>query len=62
MHSLKVIHGDVRAPNILVSAEEEKVWIINFEYSQIVDDDSISENSEMEKQAVEMLLKEVRSS
>jgi len=35
IHKLDVIHGDVRAANILV-AEDESIWILDFEYAQVV--------------------------
>ena len=35
IHKLDVIHGDVRAVNILV-AEDEFIWILDFEYAQVV--------------------------
>jgi len=35
IHKLDVIHGDVRAANILV-AEDESIWILDFEYARVV--------------------------
>ena len=35
IHKLEIIHGDVRAANILV-AEDESVWILDFESAQVV--------------------------
>jgi RIO-like serine/threonine protein kinase len=39
IHSFNVIHGDVRAENILVG-RDDKVWIVDFEFSEIVNGDS----------------------
>ena len=38
IHALGVIHGDVRPENILVSEEEGKVWVIDFEFAEILVD------------------------
>ena len=35
IHKRKIIHGDVRAANILV-AEDESVWILDVESAQVV--------------------------
>jgi len=37
IHALGVVHGDIRADNILVSAKGNRSWIIDFEFGQIVD-------------------------
>jgi RIO-like serine/threonine protein kinase len=39
IHSFNVIHGDVRAENVLVG-KDDKVWIVDFEFSEIVNGDS----------------------
>lgn len=36
IHSLGVIHGDIRADNILVAEEGNAAWIIDFESAEIV--------------------------
>jgi tRNA A-37 threonylcarbamoyl transferase component Bud32 len=36
MHSLGVVHGDIRADNILVAKGGDSVWIVDFEFAEIV--------------------------
>ena len=36
INSLGVIHGDVRAENILIADGGNKVWIVDFELAEIV--------------------------
>jgi RIO-like serine/threonine protein kinase len=38
IHNLKVIHGDVRPANVLVSEDGNQVWIIDFEDGEIIVD------------------------
>jgi len=38
IHSLNVVHGDVRPANILVAEDGNKVWIIDFEDGEILAD------------------------
>ena len=39
IHSLNVLHGDIRAENILVSSDGMRVYVIDFEWGTIVDKD-----------------------
>ena len=39
IHSLSVIHGDVRAENILVGKDAKSVWLIDFEDAEILEKD-----------------------
>ena len=52
IHELNVVHGDLTGRNILVD-KEQKVWIIDFEYSSITDDQS-AKNSEMRSLGYEL--------
>ena len=36
IHSLQVIYGDVRAENILIGKDNKSVWIVDFEFSEIL--------------------------
>jgi RIO-like serine/threonine protein kinase len=38
IHNLNVVHGDVRTANILVAESGNKVWIIDFEDGEIIED------------------------
>jgi len=61
IHSLNVIHGDVRTANILVAENGHKVWIIDFDYGEIIEDQGDREfliSAEME--AVQEMLRDVR--
>ena len=61
IHSLNVIHGDVRTANILVAENSNKVWIIDFDYGEIIEDCGDRElliSAEME--AVREILRAVR--
>ena len=58
-----MIHGDVRADNILAAGDGNSVWIIDFEYAEIVEERDSSKKSKIseETQAVRELLKEIKS-
>jgi RIO-like serine/threonine protein kinase len=58
IHGLGVVHGDVRADNILVS-EDGKVWIVDFEFAEIVGNDGECELLE-EMNVVRDLLKGIK--
>ena len=44
IHSLNIIHDDVRAGNILVSEDGNTTWIIDFEFAEIIKDDDVRES------------------
>jgi serine/threonine protein kinase len=62
IHSLGVIHGDVRSENILVSENGDAVWIIDFEFAEIVKEGDEAKMAEIfhETQAIEDLLRELK--
>jgi RIO-like serine/threonine protein kinase len=59
IHVLGVIHGDVRAANILVG-KDESVWIIDFEFASIKEGNEIDAAAASESSNVAYLLKEVK--
>ena len=59
IHKLDVIHGDVRAANILV-AEDESIWILDFEYAQVVSRRGRGQVFTDEASEVRMLLDRIR--
>src|SRR5437762_13767595 len=62
IHSLGVVHGDVRRENILVDANGNSVWIIDFEYAEIIDGGLESKPSKiaLETELVKGLLREIK--
>ena len=62
IHSLNVVHGDIRAANILVAEEGNKVWIVDFEDGQILADGDDERESEIsnEMEAVNEMLKDIK--
>jgi len=58
IHARGVAHEDIRAENILVGKEDDNVWIIDFEFSRIVDNNSREEVFAAERKAVERMLTE----
>jgi tRNA A-37 threonylcarbamoyl transferase component Bud32 len=60
IHARGILHDDVRAANVLVGSDE-RVWIIDFEYSHTLDGD---ENSDklltVEKMAVRDMLASIK--
>ena len=36
VHSHGIIHGDIRADNILVGRNGQSVWIVDFEFAELV--------------------------
>jgi serine/threonine protein kinase len=58
IHSLGVLHGDVRPDNILVAEDGDAVWIVDFEFAEIIDrgDDSNQSEISREIRAVQELL------
>ena len=50
IHRRKVLHGDVRASNILVSAQSRSVYIIDFESARTTSNELLeSEMSQVER-------------
>ena len=61
IHALGVVHGDIRAQNILVAEGGSRVWIIDFEMSSILGDraDAVAQiQSEIDQ--VKYLFKKVK--
>jgi serine/threonine protein kinase len=57
IHSLDVIHGDVRAENVLVGKDGKSVWLVDFEFSEILSGESTERYKiSQEKEAVSYLL------
>ena len=61
IHALGVVHGDIRAENILVTEDGNSAWIIDFEYSEILPVEEIDSRSTSEKETVADLLATIRS-
>jgi tRNA A-37 threonylcarbamoyl transferase component Bud32 len=61
IHSLDVIHGDVRAENILIHKDGKTVWIVDFEFSESISED-IDMDSKIgeENQVVRHLLLKIK--
>jgi len=59
IHKRKIIHGDVRAANILV-AEDESVWILDFESAQVVSGSEGQIFIDGEASEVKILLDKIR--
>jgi RIO-like serine/threonine protein kinase len=55
LHKLGVMHGDIRAANILVETNG-CVWIVDFELAKIVPDSGKTEMLKSEKAEVKRLL------
>jgi serine/threonine protein kinase len=63
IHSLHVIHVDVRAENILVGKDGKSVWIVDFEFSEILTgdtDEDIQLKISQENEAISYLLSTIR--
>ena len=63
IHALNVIHGDVRPANILVTEDENKVWIIDFEDGKILADGDEGRESEIsnEMEAICEMLHDIKT-
>lgn len=59
IHSLNIIHGDVRAGNILVAEGGNTAWIIDFEFAEIIKEEGdaretlISEETQVVRELLE---------
>ena len=60
LHRLHIVHGDVRAANILI-AVDKSVWLIDFEFAQVVSGSSAMEIIEGETIEVKRLLAKIRN-
>ena len=60
IHKLDVVHGDVRAANILV-AEDESIRIVDFEYAEVISGSSRKFLLDGEDSEVKMLLDRIRN-
>ena len=62
IHTLNVVHGDVRPSNVLVAERGNKVWVVDFEDSQILADGSEERHSEIsnEMESVREMLSEIK--
>ena len=61
IHNLNVIHGDVRTANILIAEKGNKVWIIDFDYGEIIEDRGERESLiSAEMEVVREMLRDVR--
>ena len=62
IHSLDVVHGDIRPENILIADDGYKVWIVDFEFAEIMEkgDDARELKISLENQAVKEVLKEFK--
>jgi RIO-like serine/threonine protein kinase len=62
VHDLNVIHGDVRPVNIQVAEHGNRMWIIDFEDSQIVEPGGEERESliSTEMELVHQMLQDVR--
>ena len=63
IHSLNVLHGDIRPANILVAEDGNKVWIIDFEDGEILADGDEERESKVsdEMKAVREMLQYIKA-
>jgi tRNA A-37 threonylcarbamoyl transferase component Bud32 len=56
-----VIHGDVRAENILIHKDGKSVWIVDFEFSESISEDiDVDSKIGEENQVVHHLLSKIK--
>ena len=61
IHALGVIHGDVRVENILVDRTRKAVWIVDFEFSEVVTGNVDAQSRiDGENHGVKYLLSEIK--
>jgi len=63
IHALGVRHFDIRPENILVDKEGDGVWIIDFEFSVIIEDGDSEKQATLatERDLVKQILMEVKT-
>jgi RIO-like serine/threonine protein kinase len=62
IHSLGVLHCDVRADNILVGEEGNDVWIVDFEFAQVIGvGEDAKQRLSQELNEVKRVLTEIRN-
>ena len=63
IHSLNVLHGDIRPANILVAEDGNTVWIIDFEDGEIIADGDEERESKVsdEMKAVREMLQYIKA-
>ena len=59
IHALGIIHGDIRAENILVS-KDNSAWIIDFEFAEFVTAEDMDSSITAENEALEDLFARIR--
>jgi serine/threonine protein kinase len=63
IHALGVVHGDIRADNILVGEGGNAVWIVDFEFSALVGEghDVKPSKTAQEMAEVKRILKDIKN-
>lgn len=63
IHALGVVHGDIRAENILVSKGGDAAWIVDFEFSAMIGEGHTAKLSKTAQEMVEIkrLLMEIKN-
>jgi tRNA A-37 threonylcarbamoyl transferase component Bud32 len=62
IHSHDVIHGDIRSANILVDEDRKLVWIVDFEFAEILTDGSEDKGVRIlqENMEIQRVLREIK--
>jgi serine/threonine protein kinase len=62
IHSQGVVHGDIRCDNILVDDDGKSVWIVDFEFAEILAEgsDEMDARITQETEDVKQLLRKVK--
>jgi serine/threonine protein kinase len=62
IHSLGVIHGDIRGDNILVGKDGNSTWIVDFEFAEIIPEGFDEKDAKITQEtgAVEELLRKIK--
>jgi serine/threonine protein kinase len=62
IHSHGVVHGDIRSANILVDQDGKSVWVIDFEFAEVLTDGSDKEVRILqENEEIQRVLREIKS-